>query len=139
MESPSGILIEVPLNQSVTVTLSQLKEILTKEQKPSNKKNKTILIGRYQITSGSEIKLKIVRNKLNIYRDIFLKNSKPSIPKLLPMVVDYYKGKKKMTLPNTLDENQNLSGNVLRSLGRWMKDSETIMSNVSNGEFPGKY
>lgn len=139
MESPFGILLEIPLNQSVTETLSQIKDILTKEQKPSKKKNKTILIGRYQITDGSEIKLKTVRNKLNIYRDVYLLNNKPSIPKLLPMVVDYYNVKKKMTLPNTLDEKQNMSGNVLRSLGRWMKDSETIMLNVSRGEFPGRY
>lgn len=139
MESPYGILIEVPLNQSVTETLSQLKEILTKDQKSSTKKKKTTLIGRYQLTEGSEPKLKTIRSVLNIYRDVYLKNNKPKIPKLLPMVDEYYKGKKKMTLPTTLDINQNDLDNVLRNLGRWMKWGETIMLNVSNGEFPGKY
>lgn len=139
MESPYGILIEVPLNQSVTETLSQLKDILTKEQKSSSKKKKTTLIGRYQFTEGSEPKLKTIRSVLNIYRDVYLKNVRPKIPKLLPMVVIYYDSKKKMTLPTTLDESQNDLDNVLRNLGRWMKWGETIMLNVSNGEFPGKY
>jgi len=139
MESPYGILIEVPLNQSVTETLSQLKDILVKEQKSSTKKKKTTLIGRYQITEGSEPKLKTIRSVLNIYRDVYLKNNRPKIPKLLPMVVSYYDSKKKMTLPTTLDVNQNDLDNVLRNLGRWMKWGETIMLNVSNGEFPGKY
>ena len=139
MESPYGILIEVPLNQSVTETLSQLKDILTKEQKSSLKKKKTTLIGRYQLTEGSEPKLKTIRSVLNIYRDVYLKNNRPKIPKLLPMVIEYYKTKKKMTLPTTLDVNQNDLDNVLRNLGRWMKWGETIMLNVSKGEFPGQY
>ena len=139
MESPYGILIEVPLNQSVTETLSQLKDILTKEQKSSSKKKKTTLIGRYQLTEGTELKLKTIRSVLNIYRDVYLKNNRPKIPKLLPMVVQYYEGKKKMNLPTTLNTNQNDLDNVLRNLGRWMKWGETIMLNVSNGEFPGKY
>jgi hypothetical protein len=139
MESPYGILIEVPLNQSVTETLSQLKDILTKQQKSSTKKKKTTLIGRYQLTEGSEPKLKTIRSVLNIYRDVYLKNNRPKIPKLLPLVVSYYDSKKRMTLPNTLDVNQNDLDNVLRNLGRWMKWGETIMLNVSNGEFPGRY
>ena len=80
-----------------------------------------------------------MRNKLNIYRDVYLVNRRPSIPKLLPIVVDYYNGKKRMKIPTTLDETTNNLGNVFKSLGRWMKDSEKIMLNVSNGEFPGKY
>jgi hypothetical protein len=139
MESPYGILIEVPLNQSITKTLSQLKDILKKEQKSSSKKKKTTLIGRFQLTEGSEPKLKTIRSVLNIYRDVYLKNNRPKIPKLLPMVVGYYDSKKKMTLPNTLDTTQNDLDNVLRNLGRWMKWGETIMLNVSKGEFPGKY
>ena len=139
MESPYGILIEVPLNQSVTETLSQLKDILTKEQRSSSKKKKTTLIGRYQLTEGSEPKLKTIRSVLNIYRDVHLKNNRPKIPKLLPMVVSFYGSKKKMTLPTTLDVSQNDLDNVLRNLGRWMKWGETIMLNVSNGEFPGSY
>ena len=139
MESSHGILIEVPLNQSVTDTLSQLKDILVKEQRISNKKKKTVLIGRYQLTDNSEPKLKTIRNILNIYRDVYISNNKPKIPKLLPMIVDYYKGKKKMTLPNSLDVRENDLDNVLRNLGRWTKWGETIMLNVSKGEFPGKY
>ena len=139
MESPNGILIEIPLNQSVTETLYQLKEILTKQQKISSKKKKTILIGRYQLTENSEPKLKTIRHILNIYRDVYLKNNRPKIPKLLPLVVNYYEDKKKMKLPRVLDERENDLDNVLRNLGRWMEKGNKITLNVAKGEFPGKY
>lgn len=139
MESPNGILIEVPLNQSVTETLSQLKEILLKKQNLTNKKKKITLIGRYQLTENSEPKLKTIRHILNIYRDVYLKNSRPKIPKLLPIVTNYYKDKKKMELPRVLDERENDLDNVLRNLGRWMEKGNKITLNVSRGKFPGKY
>lgn len=139
MESPYGILIEVPLNQSVTETLSQLKDILIKNQKVSNKKNKTILIGRYQLTEESEPKLKTIRGVLNVYRDVYLSNGRPKIPQLLPMIEQYYEGKKRMVIPPSLDSNINDLDNVLRNLGRWMKWGDNILINVSQGMFPGKY
>lgn len=139
MESPWGILIEVPLNQSVTDTLHQLKEILTKEQKQTSKKKKITFIGKYRLTDNSEPKLRIVRHILNIYRDVYLKNSRPKIPKLLPMVINYYKGKKTIQLPKSLDETQTDLSNVLKNLERWMKKGRSISINVSKGEFPGNY
>jgi hypothetical protein len=138
-ESPHGILIEVPLNQSVTETLGQLKDILTKQQRSSNKKKKTTLIGQYQLSENSEPKLKTIRHILNIYRDVYLKNDRPKIPKLLPKVIDYYKRKKKMELPRVLDRGENDLDNVLRNLGRWMEKGNKITLNVSRGQFPGKY
>lgn len=139
MESPNGILIEVPLNQSVTETLRQLKEILIKHQKVLGKKKKTTLIGRYQLTENSEPKLKTMRHILNIYRDVYLSNGRPKIPKLLPLVVKYYEGKKKMELPRVLDVKENDLGNVLRNLGRWIEKGNKITLNVSCGVFPGEY
>ncbi len=141
MESPYGILIEVPLNQSVTETLSQLKDILASNQKPLKRKRKNTFIGKYQLTEHSEPKLKTTRSVMNIYRDVYLKNDKPKIPKLLPLVHKYYESKARMKLPNSLfvDKNQINLDNALRNLGRWMKWGETIMLNVSNGEFPGQY
>lgn len=97
------------------------------------------MIGKYQLTENSEPKLKTIRNILNIYRDVYLKNNRPKIPKLLNLVVDYYNSKKKMELPDVLNTKKNDIDNVLRNLGRWMKWAEQIMLNVSKGEFPGKY
>ena len=112
---------------------------MNKEQKKSSSKRKTNLIGKYQLTENSEPKLRKIRHYLNIYRDVYLKNNCPKIPKLLPMVLDYYKNKKKMELPIVLNSNENDLDNVLRNLGRWMNWADQIMLNVSKGEFPGKY
>ena len=78
---------------------------------------------------------------MNIYRDVYLKSDGPKIPKLLPLVHKYYDNRVRMKLPNSLfvDKNQINLDNALRNLGRWMKWGETIMLNVSNGEFPGQY
>jgi hypothetical protein len=141
MESPYGILIEVPLNQSVTETLSQLKDILASNQKPLKRKRKTTFIGKYQLTEHSEPKLKTIRSVLSIYRDVYLKNRRLKIPKLLPLVHKYYDSRARMRLPNSLfvDKDQINLDNALRNLGRWMKWGKTIMLNVSKGEFPGRY
>jgi hypothetical protein len=141
MESPYGILIEVPLNQSVTETLSQLKEILSVNQKPKNRKRKTSFIGKYQLTENSEPKIKTIRSVMNIYRDVYLRNNRPKIPSLLPLVQNYYNNRASIEFPKSLvvDRHQINLDNVLRNLGRWMKWGDTITLNVSNGEFPGKY
>ena len=57
------------------------------------------------------------------------------------MTIEYYDKKKRMELPDSLKMTSQLSSkkNVERNLGRWMKWGETIMNNVSKGEFPGKY
>ena len=93
------------------------------------------------MTKGSEPKLETIRNVLNIYRDVYVPNKKPKIPKTLELTVEYYKKKKRMVLPDSLKLTNHLSNqkNVERNLGRWMKWGETIMLNVSNGEFPGQY
>jgi hypothetical protein len=140
-QTTESLILEVPLNQSKTSLVSTIKELLEKNQslKLNFRKKKTRFTGSYQLTSGSEPKLKTIRNVLYIYRDVYLVNNKPKIPKLLPMVVKYYDGKKRMKLPTSLDESINDLGNVLRNLGRWMKWGEQIGVNVSKGEFLGEY
>ena len=138
-QTSDSLIIELPLNLSTSNLVDTLKKLIEENQKPISKKKKIKFTGTYQLTDSSELRFKTMRNKLNIYRDVYLVNRRPSIPKLLPMVVDYYNGKKRMKIPTTLDETTNNLGNVIKSLGRWMKDSEKIMLNVSNGEFPGKY
>jgi hypothetical protein len=138
-QTSDSLIIEVPLNLSTSNLVDTLKKLIEENQKPSSKKKKIKFKGIYQLTDNSELRFKTMRNKLNIYRDVYLVNRRPSIPKLLPMVVEYYKSKKRMKIPTTLDETTNDLSNIIKSLGRWMKDSEQIMLNVSNGEFPGKY
>jgi hypothetical protein len=140
-QTENSLIVEVPLNQSTSKIIESLKKLIESEQKPNYRKKKVRFTKSYQLTKGSEPKLETIRNVLNIYRDVYIPNKKPKIPKTLELTIQYYDKKKRMVLPNSLKLTNHLSNqkNVERNLGRWMKWGETIMLNVSNGEFPGKY
>ena len=140
-QTDESLIVEIPLNQSTSKILESLKTVIESSQKPNYRKKKVRFTKSYQLTKGSEPKLETIRNVLNIYRDVYLPNKKPKIPKTLELTIDYYDKKKRMVLPDSLKLTNHLSNqkNVERNLGRWMKWGETIMLNVSNGEFPGKY
>ena len=140
-QTDESLIIEVPLNQSTSKLLELIKVEIELGQKPNYRKKKVRFTKSYQLTSGSEPKLDTIRNVLNIYRDVYLPNRKPKIPKTLDLTYEYYEKKKRMKMPDSLQLTNHLSShkNVERNLGRWMKWGETIMANVSNGEFPGKY
>ena len=140
-QTDESLIVEIPLNQSTSKLLESLKRVIELGQKPNYRKKKVRFTKSYQLTKGSEPKLDTIRNVLNIYRDVYLPNKKPKIPKTLELTIEYYDKKKRMFLPDSLKLTNHLSNqkNVERNLGRWMKWGETIMLNVSNGEFPGKY
>jgi hypothetical protein len=139
MDSPYGILIEVPMNKSVTETLSDIKDLLHKQYK-SNKKSKKVLIGKYQLTEDKEPKLKIIKEVLNVYKDVYLKMDNPKGQKFYDAVVHYYASRKKNTrIPSQLIDVNRGNSSAVRTLGRWIQKAKRIESNVANGEFPGKY
>jgi len=83
---------------------------------------------------------------LNVYRDVYLKKPTLRGKSLLNEVYGYYKTRKRkdhQRLPKTIDDfgstNENEIKRVTRNLRRWIQWGETIILNVSNGEFPGKY
>lgn len=139
MESPWGILIEVPMNKSITETLSDIKDIL-KEQEKVNTKNKRVLLGKYKLSENSEPKLKSVKEFLNVYKDVYLKMDNPKGQKFYDEVVSYCTSKKKnSSVPPQLIDVNNGSSSAIRTLGRWIQKAKKIESNVANGMFPGKY
>jgi len=139
MESPWGILIEVPMNKSITETLGDIKDILKKHEK-TNKKNKRLLIGKYSVSEDSEPKLKAIREFLNVYKDVYLKIDNPKGQKFYEEVIRYYTSKKKNSrIPPQLIDVNNGNTNAIRTLGRWIQKAKKIESNVANREFPGKY
>lgn len=138
-----SLLIEVPLNQSISRLLGDIKAILIDAQrrlKPNYRKKKTTFTKGYQLTKGAEPKLETIRSLLNIYRDVYLPNNKPKFTKTLDLVDVYFKSKNK-TIPNSLvfDQNQGGKENARKNLSRWMTWAELIVLNVANGQFPGKY
>lgn len=132
-----SLIIEIPFNQSTSSLLEKLKKLVEENQKLVKGKKTKKFTGSFQLTDNSEPKLKSIKDVLNIYCDVYIKNNRPKIPKLLPLVIEYYKGKKRMKLPNSLNEDENDLGNVLRNLGRWMEKGDKITLNVSKGIFPG--
>jgi len=94
MESPNGILIEVPMNKSITDTLKDIKDILVSYEK-KKKKSKRVLIGRFQLSEDSEPKLKVIKEILNVYRDVYRKIDKPKGQELYKSVISYYASRKK--------------------------------------------
>jgi hypothetical protein len=139
MDSPYGILIEIPMNKSVTETLSDIKDLLVKQYK-TNKKSKRVLLGRYQLTEDKEPKLKIIKEVLNVYKDVYLKMDNPKGQKFYDAVVSYYASRKKNTrIPSQLIDVNRGNTSAVRTLGRWIQKAKKIESNVARGEFPGRY
>ena len=138
-QSDQSLFVEIPLNQSTSSLLVALKLLIEQNRTKPKTKRKAVFTGSYQVTEGSEPKLKIIKSVLTIYRDVYLPNNRPKIPKLLTLVRQYYEGKKRMELPKSLVETNDNIDNVLRNLGRWMKWADQIVVNVSLGQFPGKY
>jgi hypothetical protein len=147
-KSEDTLLIEVPINQSTSVLIKKIRELIDDEQRKRlrQKKQYRVITSNFKITDRTEPKLVILKDVLNVYRDVYLKNPDLRGKTLLNEVYLYYKGRKRkdhQQLPKTIDDrgttNENEIKRVTRNLRRWIQWGETIMLNVSNGEFPGKY
>lgn len=132
------MIIEVPLNQSKTDLLEIFKKLIESKQQKISKKSKTKFTGTYQLSENSEPKLRKIRDVMKVFCDVYLPNSRPKIPTLLSHVENYY-SIKKIKLPHSIDQTTNDLSNVLKNLERWIKKGDQIMTNVSNGIFPGNY
>jgi len=146
--SQDTLLLEIPINQSTTVLMKKIRQLIDGEQKKRlrQKKQYRVITSDFKITDRTEPKLIILKDVLNVYRDVYLKNPTLRGKTLLNEVYRYYKGRKRkdhQQLPKTIDDrgstNENEIKRVTRNLRRWIQWGETIMLNVSNGEFPGKY
>lgn len=142
----NNLVLEIPLNESIRELSKKIQKILSAvhKKKPNSPKSRKIITGKYRVTTNSEPKLLILKDILNVYRDVYLKNSNLQGMKLLEKVHEYYKGRPRNTrIPNALNHfnSTKLSERqrVSRNLRRWMQWAKQIEMNVSNGEFPGKY
>jgi hypothetical protein len=147
-KSGDTLLLEVPINQSTTVLMKKIRQLIDEEQTKRSRQPKKyrVITSQFVISDRSEPKLVVLKDVLNIYRDVYLKDTNLRGKTLLNEVYKYYKGRKRkdhQQLPKTIDDrgstNENEIKRVTRNLRRWIQWGETIMLNVSNGEFPGKY
>ena len=143
-----SLILEVPINQSTTVLLKKIRQLIDEQQKIRNRQKKKyrVITSQFQMSDRSEPKLMILKDVLNVYRDVYLKDTSLRGKTLLKKVYDYYGGRKRkdhQQLPKTIDDmgssNENDIKRVTRNLRRWIQRGDTITVNVSRGEFPGKY
>jgi hypothetical protein len=114
------------------------------KKKPNSPKSRKIITGKYQVTTNSEPKLSILKDVLNVYRDVYIKNSQLKGMDLLEKVHQYYLNRpRNKRIPNAINHFNSKSTKekqrVTRNLRRWMQWAKQIELNVAKGEFPGKY
>ena len=146
IEFENHIILQIPVNQSVSDLMKNIRTVLTCEHKLKNtrKKNKSITTSQFSMTEGSEPKLGVLKDVLNVYRDVYLKFPNLRGKEFYSKVKYYYENnfKKKTSLPPTLIIGSNTRGEsqrVNRNIRRWIQWGKKIQLNVLNGEFPGNY
>ena len=146
IEYDNHIVLQIPVNQSVSDLLKNVKTVLNREHKLKNtrKKNKSISTSRFTLTEGSEPKLSVLKDVLYVYHDVYLKHPNLKGKKFREQVYSFYQTnfKKRTSIPPTIflgSNTQQESQRVNRNLRRWIDWGKKIQINVLNGEFPGKY
>lgn len=147
-----SVVVEIPLNQSSRVLVSRVKEIIDFELKRQSQrlhktpKKKVVLTKTFMPTRGaenySEPKVAVLREVLNIYKNVYRPSPNLRGKKLLSEVHSYYNSRKvNKTIPASIANRRTASERTLslRNLRRWISWARQIESNVARGEFPGIY
>ena len=134
---PTSLVLEIPRNQSPNKLDRAVKSLIEDAWAEQNKNRKSM-------TDGSAPKLDAVRDMLTVYRDVYLKDTSLFGRDRLRAIEAHYKTRKRrefakvpmaLVLPG---HNANII-TPMRNLRRNITKTDTIMLNVANGEFPGKY
>lgn len=164
ISSPNAILVEIPLNRSATEISKRVMDIVISAQGVaglhSNKKTKVLPTATFQLTTGSEPKVKLINDMLIVFRDVYCKHyelkDKRPIPelkgtKLVQEIYNFYGTRRKgfNEVPKNLIEkqsdrehrkqDQSISEIYKRNANRYINNAIQILINVAAGEFPGKY
>lgn len=147
-----SVVIEVPLNQSSRVLVERVKELIDFELKRQSKrsqrrtKKRVILTKSYTLTKGSENysepKVAVLREVLNIYKNVYRVSPSLRGMKLLNEVYNYYISRKRnQAIPASIANHKTKSERTLslRNLRRWISWAQQIERNVAGGQFPGVY
>ena len=153
--NPNTITLSIPLNEKLStivkdvkrlVDLKQTEKLIEMGKDPTNRKSKSLGIGKYSFTK-SEIKGVFHYVNLEIYK-IYLRLNKPPINRkfLIEIRKDFDSRKRSqlrksiLNIP-TMDEFNELKTNValddnIRSIRRGVNGVKKTLSNVSKGLFP---
>ena len=153
--SPNTMTLSIPLNENISTILKDVKRIVEQIQTdriielgedPSNRKSKSLGIGKYSFTQ-KEIKGLFHYQNLEIYK-IFLRLDKPSINRnFLIEVRKSFDSRVRSQLRRTMGNLPHMSDfdryktssdfeDVIRSVRRSIRGVEKTLTNVSKGRFP---
>jgi hypothetical protein len=146
IEFDNHIVLQIPVNQSVSDLIKDVRTVLNREHKLKNsrKKNKSIFTKKFSLAEGSEPKLIVLKDVLYVYRDVYLKYPNLKGKKFREQVYSFYHSnfKKRTSIPATIylgSTTKQESQRVNRNLRRWIDWGKKIQLNVLNGEFPGEH
>lgn len=155
LSSNNTILVEIPLNRSATEISKRVIDIVIDAQAlaglRTNKKTKVVASASFQVSTGSEPKVKILNDMLIIFRDVYKKNPKLKGSKLVEEIYAFYGKRKKgfTSAPKNLIEeeqtrkntpnNKTIPETIKRTANRYINNAAQVLVNVAAGEFPGKY
>ena len=153
--SPNTLTLSIPLNENVSTIIKNVKRIVEQKQterlielgeENSNRKSKSLGVGKYSFTQ-KEIKGLFHYQNLEMYK-IYLRLDKPPINRdFLIQVRKSFDSRVRSQLRKTmvnlpqLDDFDRFKTNsdfedVIRSVRRSLKGVEKTLINVSNGRFP---
>ena len=140
---PTALIIEVPFTQTKAKLFAQVRELIRNAYPTQTpRKGRFRPVSQYRLSAGAEPRLMALREMLNVYREVYLKNKDLRGQELLDKVHAYYRGRKRkqqvpsLLLVAKLDED---NSRALRNMRRYISKAERVMLNVVRGEFPGRY
>jgi hypothetical protein len=146
IEFDNHIVLQVPVNQSVSDLLKLIRPVLSREHGLKNirKKNKSISTSKFTAVDGAEPKLAVLKDVLYVYRDVYLKHPKLKGREFRDKVYEFYKTnfKVRTNIPPTIaigNDSSRESQRANRNIRRWIDWGKKIQLNVLNGQFPGEY
>lgn len=155
LSSNNTILVEIPLNRSATEISKRVMDIVIDAQAlaglRTNKKTKVVASASFQVSTGSEPKVKVLNDMLIVFRDVYKNNPKLKGTKLVEAIHSFYEKRRKgfNSPPKNLKEDngtkvhrpndKSIPETFKRTANRYIKNAAQILENVAAGEFPGKY
>lgn len=142
-QTNDSLVIEVPLNQSTTNLIKEIKLLIdsNRVKLSTQSKSKNTVSTSYQLSNGAEPKLASIREMLTVYKDVYLKDTSLRGQDLYAATYKYYSSRKRKNMmpPSLTMTYADEKNRVFRNLRRWIQKSEKILLNVSTGVFPGDF
>ena len=132
----------IPRTRSINVAVEEFSELLSNEFNVTRAKRTHVPIHKYAPTEIQGFKRDSMRLTLDLMKNVFQDETLKS-KALYEKVVNYLETdrfkKQKNELPTIFEDLTNDSEDAKRNIRRYRSRGKSILLNVANGRFPGKY